>query len=47
MIVRHDNCGSQRVRMRELIIAVRNDEELNNFLICVIIAKDDMLSFKD
>ena len=44
MRVIHDNFGSLPVSARELTLAVRNDEHLNNLWSFVATAQGDMLS---
>ena len=40
----HDNFGSLPGNERELALAVRNDEKLNNLLSCMTTAQGGMLS---
>ena len=44
MRVTNDNCRSLPASVRELGVAVRNDEEINNSLSCVTIAQGGILS---
>ena len=44
MRVIHDNFGSFQANTRELTVAVRNDEQLNNLWSFVTIAQGGMLS---
>ena len=40
----HDNFGSLPANARELALAVRNDDVLNNLLSCKVIDQGSMLS---